>query len=53
VVPLAWPEELRKRLAIANDGAVELLPSGEPSPAELRRGQGLTGSSEVVRCGCA
>jgi hypothetical protein len=52
LVQVAWPEELQKRLTVANGRAGELLPGGEPSPAELGCGEGLTGSDEVVRCRC-
>jgi hypothetical protein len=52
-VPLVRPEELRKRLAVTNGGAAELLPGGEPSPAKSRHGEELTGTGDVVRYGCA
>jgi hypothetical protein len=53
LVQAARPEELRKRLVVANGGVAELLLGSEPSPAELGRGEGLTGTGEVVRCWCA
>jgi hypothetical protein len=50
-VQAARPEELRKRLVVANGGAAELLPGGEPSPAELGREEGLIGSGEACGAG--
>jgi hypothetical protein len=47
------PEELEKGLVVANGGAAELLLGGEPSLAKSRCGEELTGTGEVVQCGCA
>jgi hypothetical protein len=53
LVQTTWPEELGKRLNVANGGAAELLPDGEPSPAKSRRGEELMGPGVLVWCGCA